>query len=197
MYMGKPVSRRMLSAVRKLCGQVSTAPTGVLDQSIVLIRAPISPPPASGLAVAWARRSRSIPAIRGGRASSRRRDISTAQLVGSLRVPPDGYLPTGAAVQHNAAYLVVRRTRRASRHIADNFPVELVGSRAPYADPTVVNSLQVVHGAQRGEIRQVVAPAPRSVLDVVRMIRGLAAPRDRAEALVPLEDLSLQGAPGS
>src|SRR3954468_16377834 len=76
----------------------------------------------------------------------------------------------------------------------DDLPVELVGSRTPYADPALVHSLQVAYGAQRGEIRQLVAAAPRSVLDVVSMIRGLAAPRHRAEALVPLEDLSLQGA---
>src|SRR6267154_2309868 len=50
--------------------------------------------------------------------------------------------------------------------------------------------------AHSGEVRQVVAPTPRAELDVVSMVRGSAAPRDRAEALVALEDLPLQGAPG-
>jgi hypothetical protein len=48
MYMGKPVSSRMLRAVRRLCGHVSAAPTAVRDQSSERISAPISPPPASG-----------------------------------------------------------------------------------------------------------------------------------------------------
>src|SRR4051812_49263373 len=48
MYIGKPVSSRMLSAVRRLCGQLATAPTAVADQSIERMSAPISPPPASG-----------------------------------------------------------------------------------------------------------------------------------------------------
>src|SRR6185436_8753559 len=48
MYMGKPVSRRMLSAVRRLCGQLAAAPTAVLDQSIERMSAPMAPPPASG-----------------------------------------------------------------------------------------------------------------------------------------------------
>lgn len=34
-----------LIAVLKLCGQVSTGPNGVFDQSCERIRAPISPPP--------------------------------------------------------------------------------------------------------------------------------------------------------
>src|SRR3954454_15914895 len=48
MYMGNPVSSRMLSAVRRLFGHPSTAPTAVCDQSIDRMRAPISPPPARG-----------------------------------------------------------------------------------------------------------------------------------------------------
>src|SRR3954471_15874747 len=48
MYRGNPVSSRMLSAVRRLCGHPSTAPTAVRDQSIDRMRAPISPPPARG-----------------------------------------------------------------------------------------------------------------------------------------------------
>jgi hypothetical protein len=48
MYMGKPVSSRMLSAVRRLCGQAATGPTAVVDQSIERMSAPISPPPESG-----------------------------------------------------------------------------------------------------------------------------------------------------
>jgi hypothetical protein len=48
MYMGKPVSSRMLSAVRRLCGHPSTGPTAVRDQSIDRMSAPISPPPVSG-----------------------------------------------------------------------------------------------------------------------------------------------------
>src|SRR3954451_20163799 len=51
MYMGKPVSSRMLSAVRRLWGQVETAATAVLDQSIERMNGAISPPPASGSAV--------------------------------------------------------------------------------------------------------------------------------------------------
>ncbi len=49
MYIGKPVSSRMLSAVRRLCGQAGTGPTAVEAQSISRIRAPISPPPRSTL----------------------------------------------------------------------------------------------------------------------------------------------------
>jgi hypothetical protein len=45
MYMGKCVSRRMLTAVRRLWGQVSTPPMLVLDQSNERIRSPIAPPP--------------------------------------------------------------------------------------------------------------------------------------------------------
>src|SRR4051794_30117488 len=45
MYIGKPVSSRMLSAVRRLCGHADTGPTAVRDQSIDRIRPPISPPP--------------------------------------------------------------------------------------------------------------------------------------------------------
>ena len=37
----------MLTALRRLCGQLSTGPSGVSDQSLALISAPISPPPAS------------------------------------------------------------------------------------------------------------------------------------------------------
>jgi hypothetical protein len=36
----------MLTAVVSLCGQDSTGPTGVCDQSNARVRAPISPPPA-------------------------------------------------------------------------------------------------------------------------------------------------------
>ncbi len=43
--MGKPVSSRMLSAVRKLWGHRSTGPTAVFDQSMERMNAPISPPP--------------------------------------------------------------------------------------------------------------------------------------------------------
>ena len=43
--MGKPVSSRMLSAVRRLWGHRSTGPTAVFDQSMERISAPISPPP--------------------------------------------------------------------------------------------------------------------------------------------------------
>jgi hypothetical protein len=35
----------MLTAVFRLCGHPSIGPTGVLDQSIALVRSPISPPP--------------------------------------------------------------------------------------------------------------------------------------------------------
>ena len=58
--MGKPVSRRMLSAVRRLWGHRSTGPTAVLDQSMERISAPISPPPDRTVfrseCVIWARR---------------------------------------------------------------------------------------------------------------------------------------------
>jgi hypothetical protein len=36
----------MRTAVRKLCGQVSGAPSGLADQSYARVNAPISPPPA-------------------------------------------------------------------------------------------------------------------------------------------------------
>ena len=36
----------MLSALRRLCGQPSTGPSGVFDQSSARMRSPISPPPA-------------------------------------------------------------------------------------------------------------------------------------------------------
>src|SRR5689334_13026305 len=49
MYMGKPVSRRMLSAVLRLCGHPSTGPTAVSPQSMDRMRAPIAPPPSSAL----------------------------------------------------------------------------------------------------------------------------------------------------
>ena len=39
----------MLTAVRRLCGQPSTRPIGVVDQSRVCISDPISPAPASAM----------------------------------------------------------------------------------------------------------------------------------------------------
>src|SRR5580700_2880990 len=39
--------RHMLTAILTLCGQVSGEPSGVADQSLARMRAPISPPPAS------------------------------------------------------------------------------------------------------------------------------------------------------
>jgi hypothetical protein len=47
MYMGKRVSRRMLRAVRRLCGHEELGPTGVLSQAMERMSAPISPPPSS------------------------------------------------------------------------------------------------------------------------------------------------------
>ena len=43
--MGLREFKQVLTLVRKLCGQLSTAPSGVFDQSIERMRAPISPPP--------------------------------------------------------------------------------------------------------------------------------------------------------
>jgi len=40
------VFKRIRSAVRKLCGQVSDFPSGLADQSYARVAAPISPPPA-------------------------------------------------------------------------------------------------------------------------------------------------------
>ena len=42
----------MRTAVFRLCGQRSTGPSDVRDQSIARIRAPISPPPARKVAAA-------------------------------------------------------------------------------------------------------------------------------------------------
>ena len=44
--MGKRELRQVLTVVRRLCGQRLTGPSGVFDQSVALISAPISPPPA-------------------------------------------------------------------------------------------------------------------------------------------------------
>ena len=38
--------RQMLTAVSRLCGHSLGGPTAVVDQSIALVRSPISPPPA-------------------------------------------------------------------------------------------------------------------------------------------------------
>jgi hypothetical protein len=46
MYIGKPVSSKMLRAVRRLRGHESTGSTTVFDQSMERIKAAISPPPA-------------------------------------------------------------------------------------------------------------------------------------------------------
>jgi hypothetical protein len=46
MNMGWLVFSRMRTAVRKLCGQVSGAPSGLADQSYARVNAPMSPPPA-------------------------------------------------------------------------------------------------------------------------------------------------------
>ena len=43
----------MRTATRRLCGQVSTGPTEVCDQSSARTRLPISPPPVKGSAGAW------------------------------------------------------------------------------------------------------------------------------------------------
>ncbi|HEY7061624.1 MAG TPA: hypothetical protein VII06_09105 [Chloroflexota bacterium] len=51
MLIGKLVARQMLTAVRKLCGHWSMAPSGVCDQSFARISLPISPPPTSQAAV--------------------------------------------------------------------------------------------------------------------------------------------------
>src|SRR5947209_5394432 len=45
--MGKREFRQVLTVVRRLWGQALTGPSGVRDQSIARIAAPISPPPAS------------------------------------------------------------------------------------------------------------------------------------------------------
>jgi hypothetical protein len=44
----------MLTALRKLCGQRSTGPSGVAAQSSVRMSAPSSPPPASQVAAGLA-----------------------------------------------------------------------------------------------------------------------------------------------
>jgi hypothetical protein len=41
--------RQMLTAVLRLCGQLSTGPSGVFDQSRARIIAPMAPPPESAL----------------------------------------------------------------------------------------------------------------------------------------------------
>jgi hypothetical protein len=55
MDMGKLEARHKLIVVRKLCGQVSGEPKGVLDQSLERMSLPISPPPDknSGKAISW------------------------------------------------------------------------------------------------------------------------------------------------
>jgi len=45
MDMGKLDARHKLTVVRKLCGQLSGEPNGVLDQSLERMSLPISPPP--------------------------------------------------------------------------------------------------------------------------------------------------------
>src|SRR5438874_5825908 len=45
MSIGKCDARQILTAVRRLCGQFSTGPRRVFDQSIERISAPMSPPP--------------------------------------------------------------------------------------------------------------------------------------------------------
>src|SRR4051795_1297910 len=74
MYIGKPVSSRMLRAVRRLCGHESTGPTGVLDQSMVRISVPISPPPAR-TSNGWVVTRRSYLSRRREEISSFRRDV--------------------------------------------------------------------------------------------------------------------------
>src|ERR1700709_2726878 len=46
MNIGWLVLSRIRSAVRRLCGQLSGAPSGLADQSWARVNAPISPPPA-------------------------------------------------------------------------------------------------------------------------------------------------------
>lgn len=46
---GKVEDRHRLTEVRRLCGQLTGGPSGVFDQSIERISAPISPPPDSQL----------------------------------------------------------------------------------------------------------------------------------------------------
>src|SRR5947207_3725168 len=47
MSIGKCDARQILTAVRRLCGQFSTGPRRVFDQSIERISAPMSPPSAN------------------------------------------------------------------------------------------------------------------------------------------------------
>src|SRR5437762_13574786 len=47
MSIGKCDARQILTAVCRLCGQFSTGPRRVFDQSIERISAPMSPPPAN------------------------------------------------------------------------------------------------------------------------------------------------------
>ena len=51
--MGKLEARQRLTVVRKLCGQVSMSPKGVVDQSFERIKSPIMPPPTRKFRV-WA-----------------------------------------------------------------------------------------------------------------------------------------------
>jgi hypothetical protein len=39
------LASKKLTIIRKLCGQLSTGPTGVFDQSVARISVAISPPP--------------------------------------------------------------------------------------------------------------------------------------------------------
>src|SRR4051794_10699698 len=49
MLMGKLEDRHRFTVVRRLCGQLSRGPSGVVDQSRERMSAPISPPPTSQL----------------------------------------------------------------------------------------------------------------------------------------------------
>src|SRR3954464_15880476 len=49
--MGKREFRQVLTMVRRLCGQPSTGPSGVRDQSKLRMSTPVSPPPARGPAL--------------------------------------------------------------------------------------------------------------------------------------------------
>ena len=65
-------------------------------------------------------------------------------------------------------------------------PAELVGCEPGDANEAAVYAVEVVRGAERDQVRWLVAPALGAELDVVRVGRRRAAARDLTEAAVAL-----------
>jgi hypothetical protein len=92
--------------------------------------------------------------------------------------------------------LFSKQHQRLPPHPTSQLPRQPVRRPPVDADEPAMNAVQVVRGAERDEVRRLVAPAARAEQHVVRVHRRPAAAGDLAEALVAIDHALLRSGSG-